>query len=39
MSPRSHDGAHRFLLGVALAPDRSIALATHNIVVKLLPAK
>jgi sugar lactone lactonase YvrE len=26
-------------IGVALAPDRSIALTTHNIVVKLLPAK
>jgi DNA-binding beta-propeller fold protein YncE len=26
-------------IGVALAPDRSIALTTHNLVVKLLPAK
>jgi sugar lactone lactonase YvrE len=26
-------------IGVTLAPDRSIALTTHNIVVKLLPAK
>jgi hypothetical protein len=26
-------------IGVTLAPDRSIALTTHNLVVKLLPAK
>jgi sugar lactone lactonase YvrE len=26
-------------IGVALAPDRSIALTTHNLIVKLLPAK